>query len=326
VTPSRPPCSFAAGTLPAYIGARERRDRIREALNALIAQTDSDAAACGRASEARALRTSRQPQIDALTAEVDQAEEEVRRAEGLPAWDRALDTRAANHRAAGYDTYALGAPDPGRAELRAGEHLTDWARRSRLIPADHERTPLSLGKYLKGMVTGQWQDADAERRVMSEGTLTAGGYAVPTVLSSQIIDKARNATRVLQAGGRVVPMANATVDIARWEGDPSGSWRNESALISATDAVLGRVRLTARSFATLTRASLELLQDADPMSIEQELRRAFGADLALKLDLAALYGSGTAPEPRGVKNQAGVTTRRRRPPPRARVSATSRRG
>ena len=42
--------------------------------------------------------------------------------------------------------------------------------------------------------------------------------------------------------------------------------------------------------------------------MDDQLRNAFSAQFALTVDKAALYGSGTAPEPRGVKSSSGITT------------------
>src|SRR5206468_1890093 len=47
-------------------------------------------------------------------------------------------------------------------------------------------------------------------------------------------------------------------------------------------------------------------EDADPSS-EDVIARSFAAQLALELDRVALRGTGTAPEPRGILNQTGVT-------------------
>src|SRR4051794_31888568 len=189
----------------------------------------------------------------------------------------------------------------GRA-LRSDESFEALVRGT-----ERQATPeLSLRKYLRGMVTGDWDGATAERRAMAEGVLGTGGYMLPAPLSAQIIDLARNQTRVLQAGAGLVPMPNKTLDMARWEQDPTATWHTENALIPASDATLGRVRLDAKALTTRVVASRELLEDAP--GIENELRNAFARQFALTVDYAALYGAGVDPEPRGVKNTAGITT------------------
>jgi len=74
-----------------------------------------------------------------------------------------------------------------------------------------------------------------------------------------------------------------------------------------SDATLGRVTFTAKALASNVEASWELLEDAP--GVEALLMAAFAATFALPLDLSALlYGSGTDPEPRGVKNTSGIST------------------
>lgn len=84
---------------------------------------------------------------------------------------------------------------------------------------------------------------------MVEGTLSAGGYMVPSPLSAQIIDKARNSAVCIRAGARTVPMDSSTLAIAPCNRDPTAAWRAEMAAISASDMALDRVVLTAHTLA-----------------------------------------------------------------------------
>jgi HK97 family phage major capsid protein len=238
--------------------------------------------------------------------EVDQHHDEMRR------MDLILD-RLYHHPENTVDRTGVVGPAPGRAAdyqegqpLASGQSFEGYARARGLLNEHEQEGPLSLQKYLRGMVTGDWRGAEREMNALTEGTSTAGGYLVPTLLSGQIIDLARKQTRVIQAGARIVPMENKTLDVAKWAGDPTAAWHSEGAAISPSDATLGKVTLTAQALTALTIASRELLEDAD--GVEGELRDAFAAQFALTYDLAALYGSGTPPEPRGVKNTAGIST------------------
>jgi hypothetical protein len=60
--------------------------------------------------------------------------------------------------------------------LTREQSVEDWARTRGLMPDDQ---PLSFDRYLKGLATGNWENAEQER-ALSEGTLTAGGHLVPT--------------------------------------------------------------------------------------------------------------------------------------------------
>lgn len=187
--------------------------------------------------------------------------------------------------------------------LRSSDQLADWpSARS----AGVDEVP-RFAALLRSWVTGSRDGLnDAEHRAMAEGTASAGGVLVPTPTAARFIDKARNATRVIQAGATTVPMDSATVKVPRLTGSSAPAWRNENAAIAQGDLTFDSVSLTARSLAFLVTMSRELVEDSDPSALviaEQDL----AAQVALEIDRVALRGSGTAPEPRGVRNTSGVS-------------------
>ena len=257
--------------------------------------------------------------LSAITEEMDRlnkhekltAAEQVRMAQLSTEFGRVeMERLQAASRAGWKEAGVPGMPDGRPAErfvdgapLTRDQHFNDFVRARNLVKDGQEN--LSFGAYLRGLATGHWRGAAAEQRAMAEGTLSAGGYLVPTLLSGQIVDLARNEAQVLRAGARVVPMPNRVVDIAKWLSDPTAQWHTEAATISPSDATLGKVTLTAQALASLVIVSRELLEDA--RDVDDELRRAFVQQFALTVDKVALYGSGTAPEPRGVRNTTGIT-------------------
>ena len=215
--------------------------------------------------------------------------------------DRVRDDQIAELRATA--ARRTGPPAPRGPVLTREQSVEHWARTRGLMP---DEQPLSFDRYLKGLATGNWENAEHER-ALSEGTLTAGGHLVPTPLSSRVIDLARNQTRVFQAGAITVPMTAQTLKLARLTGEGSPAWKAENAAITAADMTFDSVTFTARTLVRLVTLSVELFEDADPSS-EDVIARSFAAQLALELDRVALRGSGTAPEPRGVLNTSGITT------------------
>jgi HK97 family phage major capsid protein len=193
---------------------------------------------------------------------------------------------------------------PHEPVLTREQSFEGWCAQRGLFEPAEER--LSFDRYLRGLVTGDWTGAEHER-ALSEGTLTAGGHLVPTPLSSRVIDLARNATRVFQAGAITVPMTAQTLKLARLTGEGTPAWKSENAAITAADMTFDAVTFTARTLVRLVTLSVELFEDADPSS-EDVIARSFAAQVALELDRVALRGSGTAPEPRGVLNTSGITT------------------
>ncbi|MDZ4784242.1 MAG: phage major capsid protein [Planctomycetia bacterium] len=147
---------------------------------------------------------------------------------------------------------------------------------------------LSLGRMLKGSITGDWRGADAERRAMGEGSNNLGGYLVPDALWSQVLDAARAKSAYVQAGAITVPMETETLAMPRIDADPTFAFKGENDAFSESTVGFGLVNLVSRTFGTIVKVSEELLMDA-PMAadaIEQSLIRG----LATALDSAALIG------------------------------------
>jgi HK97 family phage major capsid protein len=129
---------------------------------------------------------------------------------------------------------------------------------------------------------------------------------VPTPLSARVIDLARNASVVNRAGATTVPTASVSLKLARLTSEGSPAWKTENAAITDADMVLDSVTFTPRTLVRSVKLPVELFEDADPSS-EGVIARSFAAQIGLELDRVALLGTGTAPEPRGVVNQSGVT-------------------
>ncbi|MGF7177012.1 phage major capsid protein [Azospirillum doebereinerae] len=169
-----------------------------------------------------------------------------------------------------------------------------------------QRGELNLGRYFRGMVTGDWAGAELERRAMSEGVLADGGYTVPTILSADVIDAARNQARVLQAGALTIPMTSQTMRIARVLTDPAPGWKAENAAMAEGAMTFEPVDMKARTLAVLVKLSRELFMDS--ANVESVVRNALAAGLALELDRVALFGTGVGEEPKGLVNTTGIQT------------------
>jgi HK97 family phage major capsid protein len=158
----------------------------------------------------------------------------------------------------------------------------------------------------RGLLSGQPLSRAAEERALSEGTLTAGGHLVPTPLATEVIDLVRNQMRTAQAGVRTVPMVSQTLKVPRLTGEGTPAWHAENALITSADMTFDAVTFTARTLTRLVVLSIELFEDSDP-SAEGVIAQSFARQIALEVDRAVLRGSGTPPEPQGIRNQTGVT-------------------
>ena len=146
--------------------------------------------------------------------------------------------------------------------LTRGQSVAEWSRKFEPHAYRDGDRDLNLAKLLRGMATGRWDSADLEQRAMAEGTQGAGGAIVPTPLSAELIDLARNQTRVIQAGARTVPMDSQTLKIARVATDPTASWKVENATAGESSPTVDSILLTAQLLAVYLRVSIELVEDA----------------------------------------------------------------
>jgi len=161
---------------------------------------------------------------------------------------------------------------------------------------------LSFGRYVRAMVLGA--RTEAERRALSEGTDSAGGFTTPVVLLPQIIDNLRAAAQTIRAGAQTVILETDDTKIAKLTSDPTASWHSENAAVTDADVTFASITFTPQTLIALVRASRELIEDS--INLEFALNRAFAGALGAELDRVVLRGTGTAPEPRGITNTTNV--------------------
>ncbi|TAH68255.1 MAG: phage major capsid protein [Rhodopseudomonas palustris] len=213
------------------------------------------------------------------------------------------------------DGSCMGQEDDGEREEREAEERfaarSGWADKRGteirvLMPKDKFATEPyrgpSMGECLRAMITGPRNEF--EKRALSEGSDSAGGFTVPTPLAMQFIDKLRAKSVLIRAGATTIPMDSQTLSIARLATDPTFAWRAENAEIAASDPTFERVQLEAKSVAGIVRVSRELLEDS--VNIAAALENAFTKGMALEFDRAGLYGSGNDDEPIGVALTSGI--------------------
>lgn len=194
--------------------------------------------------------------------------------------------------------------DPEARLVGPKEKVSDWVKARRSGYPESDR-PLSIGKLFRGLAIGDWTDAAEEQRVLGGGAVGTGGALVPEILAAELVDKARSRTVVIQAGARTFPMETDKAKLAQLVGDPTAAWKTENAAVAESDLTFARIELDAETALVLVRASREVVEDAE--NLQDVITETFSKVLALKLDYAALRGTGVAPEPGpGIRNASGV--------------------
>jgi hypothetical protein len=139
------------------------------------------------------------------------------------------------------------------------------------------------------MITGPRNEL--ERRALSEGTDSAGGFTVPDILMARWIDRLRTALVIVRAGAVTVPLTSDSVKIARLLADPTAAWRSENAAVAESDPTFEAVTFAPKSLDVFTKVSRELLEDS--VNITEMLETAFVRSFAVEVDRVCLYGTGT---------------------------------
>jgi HK97 family phage major capsid protein len=159
----------------------------------------------------------------------------------------------------------------------------------------------ATGQWLLATIGGntraaQWcHDHGIEVRGTSPLTTTTnslGGYLVPEVLESTIIDL-REERGVARRSVRVMPMASDSVVIPRRASGVTAYFVNENAEITASDKNWDAVSLTARKLAVMCKMSSEIAEDAI-ISIADDLASEIAYAFADKEDECLFNGDGTS--------------------------------
>lgn len=163
---------------------------------------------------------------------------------------------------------------------------------------------MSLSNFVRG-VAGM-RCPESVRNALSEGTNTAGGFTVPTVLLPGILQALVPNSSLLQAGANVTVLDQGATqyNFAAVDAIPTPGWRSELGPVVESENTFRNIPIKPQSLAFKFKVSRELL--ADSAEIEQALQTAIAAAMAKEMDRAGLRGTGTAPEIRGLLNIANV--------------------
>lgn len=136
-----------------------------------------------------------------------------------------------------------------------------------------------------------------EQRVLLSGTSGAG--AVPTELhSEETVEFLYNKLVTRSLGARVLSGLQGNVTIPAVDTGSTSAWIAENGALSAADADINAKTASPKHVGSLTEVSRNMIQQSSP-GIEQLFRDDMAANLAARIDAAALVGGG-ANEPTGI--------------------------
>lgn len=147
------------------------------------------------------------------------------------------------------------------------------------------------------------------KRDLTVGTNSAGGYTVATdLMASSFIEMLRNRSVVQRAGATVMNGLTGNVAIPKQSGAATAYWVAESGAPTESQQTLAQVTMSPKTVGAYTDFSRKLMLQSS-IDIENMVRRDLANVIALAIDAAALYGTGSNNQPTGIKLQSGVNTK-----------------
>jgi HK97 family phage major capsid protein/HK97 family phage prohead protease len=163
-----------------------------------------------------------------------------------------------------------------------------------------------MGKTPEGILV----PADVLRRTLNTATSGSaagdtGGFSVATdLLAQSFIDLLRNRTVAMQLGTTMGGLVG-NIQIPRQASGASGYWIGEDQDAPKDGLELDQIGMSPKTVAALSEITRRLLLQSS-LDVEALVRRDLATALALTIDKAFFYGSGSSNEPRGVVNYSGI--------------------
>lgn len=167
----------------------------------------------------------------------------------------------------------------------------------------------ALGELIRGVVTGKWDNKAMKNAI----TTTTSGVLIPAILSSQIIDLARNISLFTSANVPIIPMETDNMKISRVKSDPIFKFKKEGEAATESNIELDDVNLKAKTCYGYAYVTLEAIKSSK--NLENVIRNTFAQSIAQGIDKAFLYGQYDETNskfddfaPIGILNDTGINS------------------
>ncbi len=153
----------------------------------------------------------------------------------------------------------------------------------------------------------KFQDAEMSRefKALSATSPADGGYLVPEVYASEIIELLYPATVIYELGARRLGMANGNLNLPKIKTGSRAMFTGEQRSIPKTAPKFGNLKLSAKKLTALIPMSNDLLRSTNfdnDVIVGQDVTK----QMALGIDWGALLGTGGEFQPLGILRNKGV--------------------
>ena len=193
-----------------------------------------------------------------------------------------------------------------------------------------EAKQFSVIRAINALATGDWSKAGFEReasqaqgqilgkdaqgffmptdvqRDLTAGTAAQGGHTVATeLLTGSFIDVLRNKMSVMDLGATMMTGLQGNVAIPKMASGATSYWVAESGAVTESAAAFAQVAMSPKTVGAFSDLSRKLLLQ-NSVSIENLVRTDLASTLGLAIDLAAIHGTGSSNQPRGILATTGI--------------------
>ena len=145
-----------------------------------------------------------------------------------------------------------------------------------------------------------------QKRDLTVGSATAGGNLVATeLLSGSFIDQLKNKMAIMAANPSMLTGLEGNISIPRQTSGSSAYWVGEGSAPTESNLAFDQVNMTPKTIGAFVDYSRRLLLQAS-IDVEQRIRNDIAENIALELDRAAIYGTGSSNQPLGLKDTTGI--------------------
>ena len=137
---------------------------------------------------------------------------------------------------------------------------------------------------------------------------TAGGNLVADeLLAGSFIDLLRNRLALAQAGVTMLSGLQGNISIPRQTSAATAYWVGENVAPTESQQAIDQVNMTPKTVAAFVDYSRRLLLQSS-IDVEGMIRNDLARVIALEIDRAAMYGTGSTNQPLGLINTTGIGT------------------
>jgi HK97 family phage major capsid protein/HK97 family phage prohead protease len=176
----------------------------------------------------------------------------------------------------------------------------DWSKAG----FEHEVSK-EIAKRMGKETTGFFMPLNV-RNAYNASTAGAGGNLVATELLDQdFIQLLRNKMLMMGMGAKILSGLQGNIAIPKQLTSAAAYWVAEGVDVTESEGSFGQVAMSPKTVGARSQMTRQLLMQSSP-DIESLVRNDLALVIALAIDSAAISGSGSAGQPKGILNQSGI--------------------